>query len=136
MPLSITTALRNARLQLIVDAIDAGASFGEITFYSATQPAMGAAVTDQVIGGKLRMSDPCAVVAAGVLTFSTMTLLTAVSTDMTVTWARITDSDGNVVADLDVTAGGGGGAIILDSVNLLERGEISIVAATLTEGNL
>ena len=53
----------------------------------------------------------------------------------TATWARISNSDGVFVMDLDVSVNAGSGDIKLNSVDVILGGPISIISASLTEGN-
>lgn len=135
MTIGMIEALRNARLQAIVDKMDAGAGPATLKFYTGTRPATGAAITTEILLGTLTFSDPCGVVSAGVLTFSAVTEDSSADADGTATWARIQDSDLNFVMDLTVTATGGGGDIELNNVNIVTGGPIRVTSAQFTEGN-
>ncbi len=134
MTLGILVSLRNAFLNAIRDAIDAGAGAGRIKIYSGTRPATGGAITTQVLLGTVLCSDPCAPnAAAGVLTFNSFTDDEDADNSGTATWARITDSDDNFVTDADV--GTSGADINLNSTNITQGGIIRITSGTLTAGN-
>ncbi|WP_321495649.1 hypothetical protein [uncultured Desulfobacter sp.] len=101
MTLGISTTLRNGYLNLIRDAIDAGAAAGKINFYNETRPATGGAVTTLL--GTVVCSDPSAPDASGgVLTLNSMTDDDNADNNGVATWARITDSDDNFVLDATV----------------------------------
>lgn len=136
MSMGLSTTLRNARLDLIAAAIDGGSGAGTLKIYAGTQPATGAAITDQTLLATLTFADPCVASAAsgGVLTFDAITGANAAA-DGTATWARAQDSGGTFVADFDVTVTGGGGAITLNTVTLVTGGPVTVTSATLTEGN-
>jgi len=136
MALGLATALRNARLNLIRDAIDAGSGPGTLKIYTGTRPATGGALSGNTLLGTLTFSDPGAPNAAdGVLTFSAITQDEAADASGTATWARVEDSDGTFVLDLSVGATGSGADIELNTVSIVAGGPISITSATLTEGN-
>ena len=103
MILTFSNAVKSDRLQAFTRALDAGGAGGKIKLYGGTQPAAGAAHSQELLS-ELILPKPSAVsVENGVLTitapFSAMALH-----DGIVTWCRLTDSAGNWVADCD--AGG------------------------------
>jgi len=136
MTIGLNATLRNARLNVIRDAIDAGTAAGTLKIYSGTRPATGAAPTaSEVLLGTLTFSDPCAPAASGgVLTFSAITGANAVA-DGTATWARASDSAGTFVMDLSVGATGSGADITLNTTAIVTGGPISVTSATITSGN-
>lgn len=195
MKLGLNTTIRNARVNAIRDAIDAGTGAGTIDIYSGAQPATGgtaspaawSASTAYAIGdvvqptsanghyyrctaagtsgsteptwptngstvpdggatwqdvgavpvllGTGTFSDPSAGGASNAtLTFSTITGSNAVA-DGTATWARIKDSAGNFVADLDVGGPGSGAALTLNTVSIVSGGPIQFNTNTITDGN-
>jgi hypothetical protein len=137
MTMSLSTALRNARAQDIVDAIDAGATPGTMEIYTAPRPATGAAITTQTKLGTLTFSQPCGTVEGGVITLNAITgdeAADASNTDPGL-WSRVKDGDGDFVIDWDVSAPGGGGDVIINTINIVEGGPISTVGPqTITEG--
>lgn len=136
MTMSLAESLRNARLDLIATAIDAGAGAGTLKFYNGDRPATGGAITTQTLLATVTFSDPCVASGAtgGVLTFSALTGANAVA-DGLATWARAADSDSGFVADFDVSATGGGGDITLNTNTLITGGPVSVTSATLSDGN-
>lgn len=134
MALALTTALRNAHLDGITAAIDAGAGPGLLEIYDGVRPASGGATTTLL--GTLTFSDPAAPAATGgVLTFSAITEDSSADASGTATWARVTDSTGAWVMDMDVSESGGGGEIILNTTTIAAGGPIRVDSATLTAGN-
>ena len=131
---------RNAQAQAIADAINAGDGPGTLKFYTGAQPAdadmavsMQTPLGTQTLLGTLIFSDPCELpIANGLLTFSTITEDSAAHETGTATWARIEDSDGNTVFDCDVMAMGGGGAIEINTVNIVQGGPIRILSFVIT----
>jgi hypothetical protein len=129
----VLESIRNARLDAIKTAIDAGSGAGTIKIYTGTQPTnANTALGAQVLLGTLTFTDPSAGAAsAGVLTFSTITQDTAADATGTATWARIQDSAGNVVFDCDV--GTSGATINLNTTSIVVGGPIQISSFTLTD---
>jgi hypothetical protein len=126
-----TTAARNAQLTGIRDLIDAGAAGGTINIYDGSQPATGdTAIGAQVLLGVLTFSGTCGSVASGVLTFSTITEDSAANATGNASWARIRDSNGVDVLDVDV--GTSGATINLNTVAIVLGGPIRMTSGTLT----
>jgi hypothetical protein len=137
MAFGYAVALRNARLNLVRDAIDADlpTNPGTVKIYDGTRPATGAAITDQVLLTTGTFSDPSAPnAAAGVLTFSAITYGDAVA-DGTATWARVADGSGAFVADGSVGTAGSGADFIMNSVGIVELGPVVHISAQITAGN-
>lgn len=136
MAISYATTLRNAKLQKIIDAIDAGSGPGKLKIYSGTRPATGAAITSQVLLAQLTFSDPSAPSpASGVLTFSAITSDTDADATGTATWARITDSADTFVADLNVGGTGSGADCEINTTSITIHATVSCSAATITSAN-
>lgn len=53
----------------------------------------------------------------------------------TATWARLTDGGDNFVADLSVTASGGGGDVTIDNTSITAGGTVNLTGGTFTVGN-
>ena len=126
-------AVKNSALDTVKAAIDAGAGAGTIKIYTGTQPTTAAdAITVQVLLGTLTFSDPCGTSASGTLTMSAITQDSAADATGTATWARIADSTGATVCDVDVTATGGGGTLQFNTTSFVISGPILISAFTIT----
>jgi hypothetical protein len=127
------TAVKNSALDTIKTAIDAGSGAGTIKIYTGTQPTSPAdAITTQTLLGTLTFSDPCGTSASGTLTMSAITQDSAADATGTATWARIADSTGATVCDVDVTATGGGGTLQFNTTSFVIGGPILISAFTIT----
>ena len=127
------TAVKNSALDTIKTAIDAGSGAGTIKIYTGTQPTSPAdAITTQTLLGTLTFSDPCGTSASGTLTMSAITQDSAADATGTATWARIADSTGATVCDVDVTANGGGGTLQFNTTSFVIGGPILISAFTIT----
>lgn len=134
MTWGLSDSLRNARITLVKDAIDAGASTGLLRLYSGAKPAVGAAITTQVLQCTLAFADPCGTVSGPTLTFDTSGTVTGTRVDdKAITWARIVDSDDNFVADAVVSMPGGGGDVIVNSTTGAIGALIEFVSGSLTE---
>jgi len=134
--LGLNDDIRNAQLQLIVDAIDADSNPGYMEMYDGDQPATGAAVTDQTLLGVLTFSQPCGVVVAGEIEFDTITGEDGALDSGTITWARVYDGAGNFVMDMDVGTEGQGKAITMNTTAVTQGAPISLAGGTLSAGNV
>lgn len=127
------TTTKNKIVTPIRDDIDGGSGAGTIKIYTGSMPATTAdAITSQVLLGTLTFSDPSGTISGGVLTMSAITDDSSADATGTATWARIADSAGVVVMDIDVTNTGGGGALQLNTVAIVAAGPIKITAFTIT----
>jgi len=131
--INIATAVKNSMLTPMRDAIDAGSGPGIIEIYTGTIPADPAtAVTTQVKLGTLTFSDPCGTVAAGALTMSAITQDSSADATGTASWARIKDSNGTVVKDINISTTGGGATMQMNTTNIVIGGPIQISSYVLT----
>jgi hypothetical protein len=136
MALGLNVTVRNARLNVIRNALDAGATGGLLLIYDGTRPATGAAVTTQVLLGTLTFSATSAPDASGgVLTFSAITEDSSADATGTATWARATDSDSTFVMDMSVGMSGSGADIIMNTTSIVAGGPIRVDSGTLTDGD-
>jgi hypothetical protein len=136
MAAGYATALRNSMLQALADAINAGAGAGTIKIYTAARPATGAAVGGATLLATLTFSDPAqSGIAAGVLTFAAVTSDASADATGTAAWARIESSTPGFVADISVSATGGGGDLQLNTTSIVTGGTVSInTGGTVTNG--
>ncbi len=123
MSLIYSLAVRTARLQQVINAIDAGAGSGKIQIGTA---GMGLVLSTVVL------LKPCATIAAGILTFSGTPLNdpSAAATGFA-TAAQITDSTGLVVAS-GLTVGLAGTDIIITLQNITVGSIVTFVSGTIT----
>ena len=122
--------LKDAVLAPIVTAINAGSGAGTIKIYSGTIPtdAATAITSSQVLLGTLTFSDPCGTIANNALTMGAITQDSSADATGTAAWARIADSAGVTVMDINVTTTGGGGALTLNTTNIVIGGPILITS--------
>ena len=131
MALSMSTTLRNDRLDRITAAV--GAS-GFLRIYSGTRPATGAAITGQVLLAELTLNATFAPSAAsGVLTLNAITADASANATGTATWFRIVTSGGSFVMDGDV--GTSGSDINLNTTSIVSGANVSVTSFTITEAN-
>lgn len=122
-------AVKNSILTPLKDAIDAGPAGGTIKIYTGTQPTLASDAVNPVtqkLLGTLTFADPCGTVATGALTMSAITQDSSADDTGTATWARIADSAGNTVMDVNVSVTGGGGALQLNTTSIVAGGPILI----------
>ena len=132
MALALTTALRNAHLDAITAAIDAGAGAGVVRIYDGARPASGGTATTLL--GTVTCTDPAAPAASGgVLTFNAFTEDSSADATGTASWARIEDSAGAWVMDMDV--GTSGTELVMSTTSITAGGPIRIDSGSLTAGN-
>lgn len=132
MALAFATTLRNAMLNQVTTALDAGAGAALIRIYDGTRPATGGAVT--VLLAELVCSDPSAAAAAsGVLTFSAITQDASANNTGTATWFRMVDSAAVFVMDGSVATSGSD--LNLTTTSIVATQPVSISSATITAGN-
>lgn len=149
--LSFSTATRNARMQALIDKIDAAADPGYIEFYTGTRGAGGSVSGGNTLCAKNTFSKPCGSIANGVATFAAIDPDMDVDASGIVTWARIMDGAGTLVAHANVTAdqvsnGAGGwtagaGPVKIDtgvpgSTQVWAGGIFRLTSFTITEGNI
>ena len=137
MSIGMIEALRNARLQAIVDEIDDGldtvTTEGMMHFYDGARPATGGTVTGLV--ASCALSQPSGTITAGVLTFAVVSDDVSADADADITWCRIVDSDGAFVMDLGCGIAASGEEIIFNTVTARIGGVVQLLSGTLTEGN-
>jgi hypothetical protein len=125
MAVIYSTAAKNARLQAVVDTIDAGSGAGVLQIGTA---GMAVVLADIVL------ADPSGTVSSGVLTFSSFPRSdTNANATGVAAAARIRDSAGNdVITGLTVGVPASGADIILETTNI-DAGEIvTLNTATIT----
>ncbi len=124
MAVTYATAVKTARLNQVVAAIDAGSGAGYIEICSAGYADVLATIP---------LADPCGSVTDDVLTFDTSPAIEDSSADDTGTGevARIKDSDGNIVIS-GLTVATSGANINLTSVNIVSGESVTITSATIT----
>lgn len=124
MSVDYNTTLLTNRLQLVVNAIDAGVTNGNMRLLS-----IGGGVLSSV-----QLSRPVGVAAGGVLTFNGLSLIDpAASASGTAQRARVEDGNGNIIISGLTVSGGAPADIVLTPTNIIVVGQtVAIVAATIT----
>ncbi len=123
MAVTYTTAAKTARMQAVINQIDAGVSPGKLKIRDS----------GNVVLATLTLADPCGTVAAGVLTFDFDPDISDTSADASGTAANaiITDSaDTTIISGL--TVGISGTDIVLDPVSITAGQTVTITAGTIT----
>ena len=126
-----STTLRNALANAVKTAIDAGAGAGgTIKIYSGSQPATPQDAATGTLLATLTLPKPSfGAAATGVITANAIAQVNAGATG-TAAWARIADSDGNAIMDVDV--GTSGATINLNTTSIVSGGPVAITNATIT----
>jgi hypothetical protein len=127
--------LRSARANQIVTQINTGVGPGSLLFYTADQPARGAAITTQTLLGTLAFAEPAGTVTAGVLTFNPLVNDDNADADGIAAWVRVLDGDGVFVMDMTVTDNTGAGPVKMPSTQVYAGGILHVTSMVLTEGN-
>ena len=131
----LNTGPRNAIVDALVDLIDAGAGAGTIKIYTtgSGRPAGPAtAISDQTLLATLTFSDPAfGASSAGTATASAITSDSSADATGTATWARIADSNG--LAIMDVEVGTSGADINFNSVAFTAGSTVAITALTVSK---
>ncbi len=126
----ITDTVKGNILTQIRSAIDSGGAGGTIKIYSGSIPANPTIAPTpgiQDILGTLTFAYPeCGTIAAGVLTMNPITQDNSADANGTASWARIANSSGTTVMDVNVSVQGAGGAIQLNTTNIVAGGPIIV----------
>ena len=121
MAVIYAAAVRTARLQAVVDAIDAGAA-GKLKLYTSGDALLAT----------LTLADPCGTVSGDILTFDADPDITVAAADTgTVAKATITTSADAVIVS-GLTVGTSGADIIVDSTSITSGQTVSFNTGTIT----
>ena len=132
MTIAIEETIRNAPLDALTAALDAGAGPALLRIYDGVRPASGGAVTTLL--AELTMSDPSFPAAsAGSMTANSISDDTSANATGTATWFRLVDSDLNFVADGDV--GTSGADINFNTVAIVAGSNIAVTSMVIAAGN-
>lgn len=124
MAVVYSTAVKNSRLTVVRDAIDAGAAAGYLEIGTT---GMGTVLAT------IPLADPSGSVASGVLTFTMPQSDTNADATGTAAEARIKDSNGTVIVS-GLTVGTSGANINLSSVGITAGDTVTINSAAITHG--
>ena len=134
MTIEISTALSAARLQAVLDQLDAGAGPARLRLYAEPRTALGAAITATLLA-EVALAEPSGVMAGGELTLSAPAVGTVTATG-TPAWGVFVNGDGAPCLSAPVVALAPGdtavaGAICLQVPVLYAGGEVRALSLTL-----
>ena len=131
--LRIPTATRNAGANAMADLADAGSGAATLQVRTGSQPA---SANDAVSGTLLvtfTLADPAfGAASTGVKTAASVPRTATGAAAGTAGWARLLDSTGATVMDMDVTATGGGGTATMDTTTVSSGLTVNLTALTVT----
>lgn len=128
MAINYNNDIKNARLDVVQAAIDAGSGAGDLQI--ATSGGFASA-TDVLV--TIEFDDPCGVVATDTLTFSNLPVSALADFTGTANQARIRDSNGTVVAD-GLTVGTSSTDIVLNTTSIESGQLVRIDSGVITHG--
>ncbi|WP_247365071.1 hypothetical protein [Ralstonia pseudosolanacearum] len=114
-------------------ALDAGVAGGLLRLYSAPRPEIGQALAEQVLLAEVRLPQPCmANLEGGRLVFAPIGQALCRRSGI-VAWARLCDSDGRWVGDLDAGLPDSGAEVELSKLQVFAGGAVNVELAELIE---
>lgn len=126
--------IKTARLQVILDALDADENPAGITIYSGTRPSPGGAITDQLTLATWTLQQPAGSITTATLTLALASVAVLAANSGTATWGRITDGAGLWVMDGDAGLAEDPGVLfVLDNTSILEGGLVGLIVAKISE---
>jgi len=127
MTIAYSTTVKNTRLQAVIDALDAAASFAVLVIgTSALSGATGVLAT-------VTLPKPSATKSGGILTLAGTPLLTTASASGTAAKAELRDSIGTVIAS-GLTVGTSGADIIINAVAISSGQSVQLNSGAITHG--
>lgn len=132
MATRVPDARRNAIVDSVVDALDAGAGAGIIRIYSGAQPATADTAPSGTLLATITLPDPAFGAAAAGSASAGAIAAAAATTTGTAGWFRALDSALVTVLDGSVTATGGGGDMQLNTTSLVSGVDVDITTWTVT----
>jgi hypothetical protein len=129
MTLAVTLTAKAARLTALRDAIDTGTGTAQLILYNGVRPAAGGTGTTVLATADLPV--PSCTVSNNVLTLSLPDSINAAANG-TVTWARVTDRDGNWIIDMDA-ADDPNADLTISPASVFTGGLINFTTKTLSE---
>ena len=128
MAVTYNDAVKNARLDVVLAAIDAGSGAGDLQI--ATSSGFGNA-TDILV--TFDFDDPAGTVGTDTLTFSNLPVSALADFTGTANLARIRDSDANVIID-GLTVGTSSTDVVLNTTSIESGQLVRIDSGTITHG--
>ena len=130
--IAYSDALRINRASCVLSRIDAATSRGKLILYAGPRQAVSADPSSVPLA-EVVLSKPCGAVSAQAeLVFAPVSDV-MVHVSGTATWARMSDGDGNTVADFDVGLPGSGAAIIMTDTSMNAGALVRVTLAKLIE---
>jgi hypothetical protein len=134
MALAYSTTLRNAQLDAIDDAMNAGSAGATLKIYSGTRPATGAALSGNTLLATLTFSTTAfGAASGGSITAASITSDSTADATGTASFFRIEDSDSTFIMDGD--CGTSGSDLNLDTTSISAGATVSISSFVITAGN-
>lgn len=131
--ITLAISLRNSRLAVIGNALDSAIRPGMLRIYSAPRPAIGEALTEQILLVEIRLLKPSVLsIHAGALTFAPIGQALCRRSGQAA-WARLVNGDEQWVADLDVGEVDSGAEVELSKLKLLAGGAVDVQLAQISE---
>lgn len=131
--ITLAPAIKNARLAILANALDAADSGGVLRLYTAPRPGIGEALTTQTLLVEVHLPKPCtATLENGTLILASIPAALCQHSG-TATWGRLCDGNGNGIADVDVGLTGSGAEVELSTLLLLAGGSVTVSVASLSE---
>lgn len=132
MATRVPDARRNAIVDSVVDALDAGSGAGKVEIRTGSQPADADDAATGTLLATCTLSDPAfGAAASGSASANAIAAVAAVATG-TAGWFRALDSDNNKVLDGSVTATGGGGDMELNTTSLVSGVDVDLTSWSVT----
>lgn len=131
--ITLSIPVKNSRLAVIGNALDAAVAGGVLRIYSAPRPAIGEELTEQILLVEIRLPKPSILsLDAGKLTFAPIGEALCRRSGKAA-WARLADGDGHWVADLDVGLADSGAEVELSKLALFAGGAVNVQLAEISE---
>lgn len=136
MTIKLATAIKNARLTQIKNAIDNDTNAGEVRFYTGTMPeTTGGAITTQTLVATCTLSKPSGTISNGVYSFDVINDDLAADADGTISFGRVVDGAGNFVFDGDAGLSNSAAYFKFASLVAVAGGTVKISAMSLSEAS-
>jgi hypothetical protein len=135
MALAYSTTLRNAQLDAIDDAMNAGSAGATLKIYSGTRPSTGAALGggNTLLATLTFSTTAFGAASGGSITAASITSDSTADATGTASFFRIEDSDSTFIMDGD--CGTSGSDLNLDTTSISAGATVSISSFVITAGN-
>ena len=124
MAINYSSTIKDARMTVVLNAIDAGSGAGKLKIYNAAYALLLVSIT---------LADPATTLLTGVLTFAGVPKSGTGVGAGDAALAKITDSNDLVVAD-GLTVGTSGTNIIIDNINIAVGQTVTLSSGSITHG--